>query len=200
MFNIKAILLLLIFIVLLLSCEHKKNNNILIPNKISVCKLVEYINSDTNNYKVIYIYNPYCKPCEDQFRFLIETSKQNENNRVKYYLISESRDWKFIDTSLNYFFLEENVVLLNINDTNSEFTKNNADWINNIVNKVIREDSINIHGGTPQTLILSKNSQLLKSLWKTDSNSLITPTSISDIYGQDLSKIDFSKIIQLNNN
>ena len=81
MFNIKAILLLLIFIVLLLSCEHKKNNNILIPNKISVCKLVEYINSDTNNYKVIYIYNPYCKPCEDQFRFLIETSKQNENNR-----------------------------------------------------------------------------------------------------------------------
>lgn len=199
MFHIKAVLLLT-FILLLFSCEHKKKNNIVMPKNISVCKLVEYINNNTNNYKVIYIYNPYCKPCEEQFRFLIETSKQNKKNSVQFYLISENREWKFIDTSLNTFFLENNVLLLNIKDTNAEFSINNTDRITNIVNKIIREDSINIYDGTPQTLILSKNNQLLKSFWKIDNDSIITPTSIIDIYGQDFSKIDFSEIIQLNNN
>lgn len=78
-------------------------------------------------------------------------------------------------------------------------TINNTDRITNIVNKIIREHNINIYDGTPQTLILSKNNQLLKSFWKIDNDSIITPTNIIDIYGQDFSKIDFSEIIQLNN-
>lgn len=160
-----------------------------IPPKISVEELKQVVFSDTEHYKIVYLYNPLCGSCISTFSEISDYIENIEENLpVRCYMFSvDSYRWYLPEINsaskeIKTFWISKESEASYQSDTN---------YVENILRVFIPDSSVSIYEGTPQTLIFSPENILLR----VHEGSLVVPADIS-VLKRNISAINFSIIQQ----
>lgn len=177
------IIFIIIIIHALNSCTKMKQAKEF-PVSISLQEFEDVLNKD-KNYKVIYIYDPYCDVCTYGYKKIEERLKNNFTlNNVSYYFITTRKiSWIILNTNMQSIKKYENVYVYFINDVVKDST-------NLITEKIAKDSKLLIREGVPQLLIVSPDNILLKQ----DQCNNIKPYDSYEILRENFDTIDFNII------
>lgn len=162
------------------------------PQKVTVAELKDLIYSDSNHYRVVYLYNSLCNSCEEQLQHYAARYLKGNNRDIHHYIVAlQPNRWKFHSDTIMSFVMDKNVHLLAIEDTNVKFTKVDEKYPVNIMTYLLQDPTLTLHDGTPQSLIISNDNIFLHSTYYTDGKTIVTPCEISDVADYNISELDF---------
>lgn len=177
------------------SCTKKTDKN---PLNITVSGLKGLILSDSNSYRMVYIYDPLCNSCGEQMQQYAVNYLNGKNCNIHHYLVAlQPNRWRFNSDTLMKFALVKDIGLFVIDDTTVRYTKMDETYVMNIIADLILDTTVTLHDGTPQSFFLSDNNKLLKSTFVVGEERIVMPCEVGDVSDCIISNLDFNKMVEL---
>lgn len=196
--SLVRVLLSVAIVLLAINLSSCKKSGGKFPRKVTVSELKDIILSDSNSYRMVYVYNPLCNSCGEQMKQYAANYLKGKNKDVHHYMVAvQPNRWRFHSDTLMRFVLDKDIKLFAIADTTAKYTKAEETYVMNIVADLIQDTTVSLHDGTPQSFFLSENNKLLKATFFLGKKRIIMPCEVGDVAECIIRNLDFEKMVEL---
>ncbi|MBQ9440228.1 MAG: hypothetical protein IJU35_06540 [Paludibacteraceae bacterium] len=196
--SLVRVLLPAAIVLLAISLSSCKKSGGKVPRKVTVSELKDIVLSDSNNYRMVYVYDPLCNSCGEQMQQYAANYLKGKNKDVHHYMVSvQPNRWRFHSDTLMMFVLDKDIELFAIADTTAKYTKAEETHVMNIIADLIQDTTVSLHDGTPQSFFLSDNNKLLKATFAIDGERIVMPCEVGDVAECIIRNLDFEKMVEL---
>ncbi len=166
---------------------------------LTVSELKDFLQSDTEHYKILIFFSPCCGPCHEHFKRVYKNFyTERDSTKVKFLFINtDCGGLKHTESYLSNYGINEQIYF--IRDTTSEYSVNNPRRYNNILNYIfnLKDDKkITEIYGIPISCIVNKNNEvkLMKCKYQNDSILRTIPMPLHELKTNDITKINYTNI------